>query len=484
MSYKIYFHSQFGNADGDDFFTALQEAVTAAQIDLPTTVQDILSTWTLQKGFPIVEAIRLYDNMGTINFTQQRYVSTTKNNNDGLTWWIPINIATKSNMDFQTTTPDYWLTKGSPNIVYEPSTMISNDDWIVINKQQTGYYRVNYDRDNWLKLADELTNGNINSIYLLSRGQLVDDALELGRSHRLSLDIVMAIIKYLRKEVEYVVWASADESLLQLYRTFRGNDKFSKFFNDITEFIYNELGASSTSNELHHTKLARNLAIKWACLVGNSNCLRDTAVIMDAVIYQDHTIEADLKAVIYCNGMRNADSRKVTDLWNKFTLIGADRNLIIDGLICNENENNLKTFLSNIFGSMASDVQKRRAFNGVFAASATGLSSALEYFNENVMEITTVYKTSIGTLLINVANQINTISEQETFNNILRAVESEIDSEIIANVQSIVKNNLDYVVEHIDEMETYLASEYVGSATSLVLSFSVILITTIVPLNM
>lgn len=478
--------SQYGNADGDDFFAALQEAATEAQRDdLPTTVKGILDTWTLQKGFPIVEVIRQYGSSGTIRFTQQRYVSTTRNIDDGLTWWIPISIATKSQTNFETTTPDYWLPKGETTALYEPSSMISNDDWIVINKQQTGYYRVNYDEENWLKIANELVNGNMNSIHLLSRGQLVNDALNLGRSGRLGLNIVLPIISYLRRENEYVIWASADEGLLQLYKTFRGNDKnryFSRFFSEITEFIYKDLGAAGKSNEMHHTKLARNLAIKWACLAGNENCLSDTAAIMDQVIYESKTIEADLKAVINCNGMINANSTKVMNLWNKFTSTGADRNLIIDALICNQNAVNLKTFLSNIFESTATDAEKRRAFNGVFAASAVGLSSALEYFSENAMQIDAAYQTNLRTLVVNLANQINTVSEHDAFERVIAALESKIDAEIMSNVHLLVKGNLDYVDEHIDVVDRYLVSEYSASGTSLVISSCMVFLTTILTL--
>lgn len=455
--------------------------MTEFQIDLPTTVKDILDTWTLQKGFPIVEVIRRYNAEGTIRFSQRRYVSTTKDIDDGLTWWIPINIATKSRANFDTTTPDYWLSKGVGEALYDSPMMISNDDWIVVNKQQTGYYRVNYDNENWLKLANELLNGDMNSIHLLSRGQLVDDALEFGQTNRLDLDVVLSIISYLQKEVEYVVWASADEGLLQLYRTFRGNANqyFQQFFNEITELIYNVLGSRSKSNELHHTKLARNLAIQWACLVGNSDCLSDTATIMNGVIYQNETIEADLLAVIYCNGMRNANSSKFTALWEKFTAPEVDRNVIIDGLVCNENANNLKTFLTDLFGGMTSDVEKRRAFNGMFAASQTGLSSALEYLSVNALQIETIYGTGMGTLLANIASQIHSIGQREAFNRVIGSLESRIDAEIISSVRATVQSNLNYVDDHTDEIDRFLSTMYdnSGSRISAVVSLSMAFIT-------
>lgn len=34
--------------------------------------------------------------------------------------------------------------------------VIDTNDWIIGNVQQYGYYRVNYDKNNWLKLVQQL----------------------------------------------------------------------------------------------------------------------------------------------------------------------------------------------------------------------------------------------------------------------------------------------------------------------------------------
>lgn len=40
------------------------------------------------------------------------------------------------------------------------------NDWIIGNVQQYGYYRVNYDKNNWLKLVQQLKTDHAVSWYL------------------------------------------------------------------------------------------------------------------------------------------------------------------------------------------------------------------------------------------------------------------------------------------------------------------------------
>lgn len=443
-------------------------------------MREILDTWTLNKGYPIVEVIRTYGSSRSLRFTQQRFVSTTKTNDDGLTWWIPISIATSNSLNFEQTTPDYWLPKGVSDTTYQlPSNLaITDDDWLLINKQQTGYYRVNYDNENWLKLAAVMNSINVNQIHLLSRSQLLDDALDLGRANRLRYNIVLAIVHYLSREREYVAWASADEGLTKLHQMFRGNDRLGlvkEYFKEISEFAYNQYGATSKSNEYHHAKLARNLAIKWACLAGNEECLSDTADIMNDVIADDYEIEADLQSTIYCNGMRNADNRKFMALMDKLRNDDVDRNQIIDALSCNENGNSLKTFLTMMFNGTVSTstAERRRAFNAINLASAQGLRIALEFFNDNSALIQSTYDAGIGTLLNNLANQIYSINDSALFNEILSKIETIVETANIAIVRDIVRANVDFIDEHIDEVDSYLSGDVTdGGTSSVTLSMS------------
>ena len=94
-------------------------------------------------------------------------------------WWVPLNCHDQITR-FDSTTPDVWM----PN-TGDPVTLTSSSSgWFVCNKQQTGYYRVNYHESNWDLLIQQLRS-DVESIHETNRAQLVDDAMNLARSGRL-----------------------------------------------------------------------------------------------------------------------------------------------------------------------------------------------------------------------------------------------------------------------------------------------------------
>lgn len=74
----------------------------------------------------------------------------------------------------------------------------------------SGYYRVNYDINNWELLANYLQDPqNYSKIASTNRAQIVDDALTLARAGKLDYRIALNLTQYLINENEYVPWRSA-----------------------------------------------------------------------------------------------------------------------------------------------------------------------------------------------------------------------------------------------------------------------------------
>lgn len=157
-----YLHANaFSNANQDDlwgFLTAAgQEDGTLTEL----SVKEIMDTWTVQMGYPVVY-ITMNRILGTVRASQSRFLLTpitgNETDNNPYTWWVPLSFATPSG-GFEVTKPQAWLDPADaatstevdisalPGLETEP---------LIANVQQTGFYRVNYDAENWGMIRDAL----------------------------------------------------------------------------------------------------------------------------------------------------------------------------------------------------------------------------------------------------------------------------------------------------------------------------------------
>lgn len=77
------------------------------------------------------------------------------------------------------------------------------DKWFIVNIQQTGYFRVNYEADNWRRISQQL-RVDASSIHLLNRAALLDDAFTLAKTGDVSYDVALSLSEYLRNERDYI----------------------------------------------------------------------------------------------------------------------------------------------------------------------------------------------------------------------------------------------------------------------------------------
>ena len=56
----------YQSAVPDDVWLSLQQQVDEEGVILPTTIKEIMDTWTLQMGFPLIEVTRDYGTGGAV----------------------------------------------------------------------------------------------------------------------------------------------------------------------------------------------------------------------------------------------------------------------------------------------------------------------------------------------------------------------------------------------------------------------------------
>lgn len=165
-----------------------------------------------------------------LDITQERFFLKPQAIKPTTTWWIPINVAIKNKSDFTRTSPDDWILNTKDHIFQlNPTINTTNGDWIILNKQETGFYRVNYDENNWMNIIEALKSEDQDEIHRINRAQLIDDSFNLARSGELNYDTPLKLIQYLSKEKNFIPWSSANAALSYLNIMLNGNPIYGKF---------------------------------------------------------------------------------------------------------------------------------------------------------------------------------------------------------------------------------------------------------------
>ncbi|XP_040896382.1 aminopeptidase N-like [Toxotes jaculatrix] len=195
----------FSNTVYTDLWDHLQEAVeNTPGIHVPHTVHEIMNRWTLQMGFPVVTI-----DTRTGSITQKHFLLDPDSVVDrpsqfNYTWFVPIKWM-KTGVEQQ----QYWLLQKTDT---NSLMRVSGEDWVLANTNVSGYFRVNYDLDNWNRLLS-LLDSNHQTLSVINRAQIIDDAFNLARAKMISTTLALTTTRYLSKERDYIPWESALRNL-------------------------------------------------------------------------------------------------------------------------------------------------------------------------------------------------------------------------------------------------------------------------------
>uniref|UniRef100_A0A8C7JZK8 Aminopeptidase n=1 Tax=Oncorhynchus kisutch TaxID=8019 RepID=A0A8C7JZK8_ONCKI len=178
----------FNNTVYSDLWDHLQKAVlTTPGMSLPHTVHDIMNRWILQMGFPVVTI-----DTATGHITQKHFLLDPDSVVDrpspyNYTWLVPIKWM-KGGVERE----QHWLLQetGISN------ASVSGSEWVLANLNVSGYYRVNYDMDNWERLLNQLTTDHT------ERDSVPWESV-----------LILYITRYLSQERDYIPWESALRNL-------------------------------------------------------------------------------------------------------------------------------------------------------------------------------------------------------------------------------------------------------------------------------
>lgn len=383
------------SATSDHLLAGIQQAVNEDYPTSPPNVSVSFRTWETQSGFPYITVSRTGT---TLTFEQNRFLYTNRNSTS--LWWVPINYAVGSNPDFSNTRADFWL-QGTRTIALQSSSApkpFTANDWIIVNIQQSGYYRVNYDNTLWDLAAAQLNRAGAEyqKIHLFNRAQLIDDAFHFARADLLDFDIVLHLMNYLEKETDYVPWVSTNRANTLLNRWITGSvayPRYQNFMRKNAAAFFNSLGTSNIQDENRIRRYARPIAINIACEAQLSNCLTLTSQRLQGMIDTGVAIHPDLVSTLYCNGMRGASASLFAAMQSKLLAsnVQADRNAIITGMGCTQNTALLADFFTFAINpaSTLSASERSRILTSAINIGEASIRTMVNFLRDNSAQVGT-----------------------------------------------------------------------------------------------
>lgn len=195
MIYESFFFysvlSSFRSISPEIFFDILQE-FSELEIDLRAVIEGFIN----QKS-NLVMNVQRYDN-NIVRVVKKPLA-------------MPYNFITSS---MEMASGVKWLKGGQVDeVIIIPS--LAADEWFLINVDQFGFYRVNYDADNWRAIIEALRD-DPQVFSSKTRAQLIDDALNLAQDGFLSYSIALDLVMDLKAEASFLPWNAAMRNLLRL----------------------------------------------------------------------------------------------------------------------------------------------------------------------------------------------------------------------------------------------------------------------------
>ncbi|XP_075149954.1 glutamyl aminopeptidase-like [Haematobia irritans] len=297
---------RYSNAETNDFLTEVE----AMQFDFD--VKLIMKTWTEQMGLPVVDIKR---NGNILTLTQKRFFANPEdykaNYNDSefnYCWSIPITYFTSSKSEVQHIIFNY-------NDKEVTLTIPDDVDWIKFNKNQVGYYRVNYPTEMWQSMIKALiyTRGIFSSS---DRAHLINDVFALADACQLEYSIALDLSKYLKKELDYVPWSVAASRLSALKSLLSSTDVYSGLVKYGRTLLTNVYQAVKWDNSVDHLfNLLRVTILNAMCSFGDSEALEEAGKRFNEWLSNVNVRpHPDIRSTVYYYGMKKAGNEQ---LWNQ-----------------------------------------------------------------------------------------------------------------------------------------------------------------------
>lgn len=304
-------------------------------------VREMMATWTLQKGIPLVVVER---EGHSLRLRQERFLSGVFREDpawralqERYLWHIPLTYSTSSSDVIHR-----HILKSKTDILDLPE----NTSWVKFNVNSNGYYIVHYEEHGWDQLIQQL-NQNHTLLRPKDRTGLIHDAFQLASAGRLTLDKALDLTCYLQRETSSLALLKGLGYLELFYHMMERRN-----ISDVTENLKHYLlqyfkpmiDTQSWSDEGHvWDSMLRSTLLMLACNLNHAPCIRKATDLFSQWMESSGklNISTDVLKTVYSVGAQT------TAGWNylleqyELSMSGAEKNKILYALSTSKHQEKL-----------------------------------------------------------------------------------------------------------------------------------------------
>ncbi|XP_058502629.1 aminopeptidase N-like [Solea solea] len=296
------------SADQNDLWRTIQQVLPK---DTGIDIAMVMDTWTKQSGFPVITI-----NTTTGEFYQKRFLYNDSSQSN--VWWS-VHITSMSNSSVFRP----FLLETSDKVRKE-EFISKNGEWILANINCTGFYRVNYNLENWHFLLTQLET-EPQRIPLMNRWQLVDDAFNLARAKLVNVTLALNSTRFLRNETLLLPWKTAMSNLDYFVHMFDRSEVYGPMqaylrqqVTGLYNFFRNDTDHSRVPED-HSLQHLQMLAVKVACSNGLPECVTmATKMFAEWMNNNTNNIHTNLRSEIYCHAVAAGGKAEWEFAWQRF----------------------------------------------------------------------------------------------------------------------------------------------------------------------
>ncbi|XP_063824393.1 membrane alanyl aminopeptidase-like [Ostrinia nubilalis] len=459
----------FNTALPTHLFQALQNEAVAtgsiAQYGEGFNVIDYYRTWTEQPGHPVLN-VQVDHQTGQMIIYQRRFNINSGYSTTNTNWIVPITFATASNPDFQDTKPSH--------IIRDAITVINRnsigDEWVIFNKQQTGFYRVNYDDYTWNLIVMALRGLSRTQIHEHNRAQIINDVFQFARSGIMNYYRAFNIISFLENETEYTPWVAAITGFNWIRNRLVGSSYLDRLDEMIVRWataVMNHLTYYPIPNESFMQSYLRYQLAPFMCNLNQLGC-REIAVLQFQALRQSGTeVPVDSRNWVYCNALRQGTEEDFEFLWERFLNhnVYTEKILLLQSLGCTPHESSLIKLLDAIIED--NFIVRPQDYTAAFSAAVNGNEGntqiVLRYIQRNVTAVALAFGSTLTpinyvTPLSYISSRLRNILQIEEYENWVVANREEFGTSynsIYSGIES-TRQSLQWAADVQNDIEYYL----------------------------